>query len=86
MHGVAESEHGPHSSEGLVCIVFDVLPECESTIKEEPQVLPSGAWVKCPHALLDYIVITLGELAYIVIEYTPIILCTYYEYNQKDRY
>jgi hypothetical protein len=29
---------------------------------------------------------TLGELAYIVIEYTLIILCTYYEYNLKYRY
>jgi hypothetical protein len=24
-HRVAESEHGPHSSEGLVCVVFDML-------------------------------------------------------------
>jgi hypothetical protein len=46
MHRVAESEHGPHSSESLVCAVFDMLPECESTIKEEAQVPPSGSWVK----------------------------------------
>jgi hypothetical protein len=26
--------------------MFDMLPECEGTIKEEAQVLPSGAWVK----------------------------------------
>jgi hypothetical protein len=46
MHRVAESKHGPHSSEGLVCVTFDMLPECESTIKKEAQVLPSGSWVK----------------------------------------
>jgi hypothetical protein len=45
-HRVAESEHGPHSSESLVRVVFDMLLECESTIKEEAQVPPSGSWVK----------------------------------------
>jgi hypothetical protein len=45
-HRVDESEYGPHSSEGLVCVVFDMLPECESTIEKEAQVSPSGAWVK----------------------------------------
>jgi hypothetical protein len=46
VHRVAKSEHGPHSSESLVCVAFDMLPECESTIKEGAQVLPSGSWVK----------------------------------------
>jgi hypothetical protein len=45
-HRVYKCEHGPHSSESLVCVAFDMLPECESTIKEEAQVLPSGSWVK----------------------------------------
>jgi hypothetical protein len=50
MHRVAESEHGPHGGESLVCVVLDMLLECESTIKEETQVSPCGAWVKggCP--------------------------------------
>jgi hypothetical protein len=26
--------------------MFNMLPECESTIKEEAQVLPSGSWMK----------------------------------------
>jgi hypothetical protein len=34
-HRVAKSKHGPHGSEGLVCVTFNMLPECESTIKEE---------------------------------------------------
>jgi hypothetical protein len=46
VHRVAESEHGPHSSESLVRVAFDMLLECESAIKEEAQVPPSGSWVK----------------------------------------
>jgi hypothetical protein len=46
MHRVAKSEHGPHSGESLVHVTLDVLLECESTIKEETQVLPCGAWMK----------------------------------------
>jgi hypothetical protein len=46
MHRVAESKHGPNYCEGLVCVTFDMLLECESTIKEETQLLPSGAWVQ----------------------------------------
>jgi hypothetical protein len=42
-HRVAKSEHGPHSSESLV---LDMLLECESMIKDEGQVPPSGSWVK----------------------------------------
>jgi hypothetical protein len=34
-HRVAKSKHGPHSSESLVCVAFDMLSECESVIKEE---------------------------------------------------
>jgi hypothetical protein len=46
MHRVAKSKHGPHGGESLVCVTFDMLTECEGTIKEEPQVLPCGAQVK----------------------------------------
>jgi hypothetical protein len=46
MHRVAKSKHGPHGGESLVCVMLDMLLECESTIKEETQVLPSGTWVK----------------------------------------
>jgi hypothetical protein len=46
MHRVAKSKHGPHSSEGLIHVPFDMLPECESMIEEEAQVSPSGSWVK----------------------------------------
>jgi hypothetical protein len=45
-HRVANSKHGSHSSEGLVCVMFDMLLECESTIEKEAQVPPSGSWVK----------------------------------------
>jgi hypothetical protein len=43
-------------------------------------------WWKDSEGSLNSLVVTLGELAYIVIEYTPIILHAYYEYNLKDRY
>jgi hypothetical protein len=46
MHRVAKSEHGHHGGESLVCVTLDVFTECESTIKEEAQVLPCGAWVE----------------------------------------
>jgi hypothetical protein len=46
MHRVAKSEHGPHGGESLVCVMLDVVTECEGTIKEETQVLLCGAWVK----------------------------------------
>jgi hypothetical protein len=45
-HRVAKSKHGPHSSEGLVRVAFDMFLECESTIKEESQVPPSGSLVE----------------------------------------
>jgi hypothetical protein len=44
-HRVAKCKHGPHSSESLVCVAFDMLLECESMIEEEAQVPPSGSWV-----------------------------------------
>jgi hypothetical protein len=46
MHRVAKSKHGPHSGESLVFVMLDMLLECESTIKEDTQVSPCGAWVK----------------------------------------
>jgi hypothetical protein len=42
-HRISKGQHSTHRSEGFVSVPFDVLPECEGAIKEEPQVAPRGA-------------------------------------------
>jgi hypothetical protein len=39
-----------------------------------------------PALTLDLHLVALGELAYLIIEYTVIILYTYHKYNLKDSY